>query len=75
MPSETEADQRSQDRLSDHASQSRKYQHLSLNLVLPDSALKNGRISGIVLQTTSFMQSIQQLANASAIISLPAGMR
>jgi len=41
------------------------YQHLSLSLVLPDSALKNGKISGTVLQTTSFMQSIQLLANAS----------
>jgi len=53
------------------------FKHLSSDLVLPDSALKNGRIwiSGLVLQTTSFMQSIQQLANASAIISLPGGMR
>jgi len=50
------------------------YWHLSLNLVLPDSALKNSRISGTVLQTTSFVQSIQLLANASTIISFPAMM-
>jgi len=53
----------------------RNYKHLSLNLVLPDSALKNGRISGTVLQTTSFMQSVQLLANPSTLISFPAGMR
>jgi len=51
------------------------YQHLSLSLVLPDSALKNGKISGTVLQTTSFMQSIQLLTNASTIIFFHAAMR
>jgi len=45
------------------------YQRPSLNLVLSDSASKNGRISGTMLQTTSFMKSIQLLANASTTIS------